>query len=74
VSCSAPGRLRAQSSDPEEAAVPLQETWRRARTHRVTLTLTPKRADGGDLLISAALAEASGAGFDPGDVSGWVGR
>lgn len=41
---------------------------------RVTVALTPKRADGGDLLISAAPAAASGAGFDPGDVSGWVGR
>ena len=46
----------------------------RASTHRVTVTLTPKRADGSDLLISAAPAAASGAGFDTGDVSGWVGR
>jgi hypothetical protein len=49
------------------------EAWR-ASMHRVTVALTPKRADGGDLLISAAPAAASGAGFDPGDASGWVGR
>lgn len=28
----------------------------RGRTHRVTVTLTPKRADGGDLLIAAQAA------------------
>jgi hypothetical protein len=39
------------------------------RTHRVTVTLTPKRPDGTDLLIASA-----DAGFGPGDVSGHVGR
>ncbi|WP_432523004.1 trypco2 family protein [Kineococcus sp. SYSU DK006] len=29
----------------------------RTGTHRVTVTLTPKRADGGDLLISGAAGE-----------------
>ena len=42
----------------------------RGRTNRVKVTLTPKRPDGGDLLISAAPGEA----LSPGDVSGHVGR
>lgn len=42
----------------------------RTSTHRVTLTLTPKRPGGGDLLICAAAVED----FGPGDVSGRVGR
>jgi len=40
------------------------------RSHRVKVTLIPKRADGGDLLIAAAADEA----LAPGDVSGHVGR
>jgi hypothetical protein len=46
----------------------------RSRTHRVKVALTPQRPGGGDLLISAAPAAASGEAFDPGDASGWVGR
>jgi hypothetical protein len=42
----------------------------RGRTHRVKLTLTPKRPDGADLLIAAAVDEALAAG----DVSRHVGR
>ena len=42
----------------------------RGRTHRVTVTLTPKRLDGADLLISAASDEA----LTPGDVSAHVGQ
>jgi Trypsin-co-occurring domain 2 len=34
----------------------------RARTHRVAVTLTPKRADGGDLLISDASGSLVGRG------------
>jgi len=41
----------------------------RARTHRVKVTLTPKRADGGDLLVSA-----DPDGDHPDDVSGHIGR
>jgi Trypsin-co-occurring domain 2 len=40
----------------------------RGRTHRVKLTLHPKDASGGDLLISAASP------LEPGDVSGHIGR
>ncbi|MFJ8432109.1 trypco2 family protein [Kitasatospora sp. NPDC094019] len=40
----------------------------RGRTHRVSLTLTPKRADGGDLLVSSARERPDG----PGDVSGRI--
>jgi len=39
------------------------------RTHRVKVTLTPKRSDGTDLLIASA-----DVGFGPGDVSEHVGR
>jgi hypothetical protein len=42
----------------------------RGRTHRVTVTLTPRRPDGGDLLIAAEPDGRAG----PGDVSGHVGR
>jgi Trypsin-co-occurring domain 2 len=42
----------------------------RGRTDRVKVTLTPKRLDGGDLLISAAAEGPAG----PGDVSGHIGR
>ncbi|MEV0610963.1 trypco2 family protein [Polymorphospora rubra] len=42
----------------------------RGRTHRVMVTLTPKAADGGDLLISAQPGDS----FGPGDVSGHIGR
>src|SRR6266508_2765905 len=42
----------------------------RGRTHRVMVTLTPKRPDGGDLLIAAEPDGPAG----PGDVSGHVGR
>ncbi|HEV8165091.1 MAG TPA: trypco2 family protein [Actinomycetota bacterium] len=42
----------------------------RGRTHRVKVTLTPKRRDGGDLLITADAEGPAG----PGDVSGHVGR
>ncbi|MFF2618300.1 trypco2 family protein [Kitasatospora sp. NPDC058046] len=40
----------------------------RARTHRVSFTLTPKRADGGDLLVSSAGERPVG----PGDTSGRI--
>jgi hypothetical protein len=42
----------------------------RGSTHRVTVTLNPKRPDGGDLLIAAEPNGPAG----PGDVSGHVGR
>lgn len=42
----------------------------RGRTHRVKVTLTPKRADGGDLLIAAEANGPAGSG----DVSGHLGR
>jgi hypothetical protein len=42
----------------------------RGSTHRVTVTLTPKRPGGGDLLISAG----SQASLQPGDVSTHQGR
>lgn len=42
----------------------------RGRTQRVTLTLTPRRAGGGDLLVSDTAERAAG----PGDLSGHVGR
>jgi len=42
----------------------------RGRTHRVMVTLTPKRPDGGDVLISGEADQAPG----PGDISGHVGR
>ncbi|MGH3623849.1 MAG: trypco2 family protein, partial [Sciscionella sp.] len=42
----------------------------RGRTHKVRVTLTPKNADGTDVLI----AGEAGAGFGPGDVSGHLGR
>jgi hypothetical protein len=42
----------------------------RGRTHRVTVTLTPKRRDGDDLLIAA---EPDGRA-EPEDVSGHIGR
>ena len=41
-----------------------------ARSHRVKVTLTPKRADGADLLIS----EATRGSFGPGDLSEHIGR
>jgi Trypsin-co-occurring domain 2 len=41
----------------------------RGRTHRVKVTLTPKRSDGSDWQVAG-----SGAGFGPGDVSARVGR
>ncbi|HEY3605863.1 MAG TPA: trypco2 family protein [Pseudonocardiaceae bacterium] len=41
----------------------------RARTHRVTVSLTPRRAGGGDLLVSTS-ARSDG----PGDVSEHLGR
>jgi hypothetical protein len=37
-------------------------------THRVKVSLTPKAADGGDLLIRASESRPSG----PGDVSGHI--
>jgi hypothetical protein len=40
----------------------------RSRTHRVSLTLTPRNGDGGDLLISGSAERTTG----PGDVSGRV--
>ncbi|MFI7359888.1 trypco2 family protein [Streptomyces avidinii] len=40
----------------------------RGRTHRVSFTLTPKRSDGGDLLVSSAQDRPDG----PGDVSGRI--
>lgn len=42
----------------------------RGRTHRVTVTLTPKQPDGGDLLISGQVDRAAG----PGSVGGHIGR
>ncbi|HET8681205.1 MAG TPA: trypco2 family protein [Micromonosporaceae bacterium] len=42
----------------------------RGRTHRVTITLTPKRRDGSDLLVAADPHGPAG----PGDVSGHQGR
>jgi Trypsin-co-occurring domain 2 len=42
----------------------------RGRTHRVKVTLSPKRADGGDLLISGGGSRAVG----PGPVEGHIGR
>ena len=42
----------------------------RGRTHRVMVTLTPKRGDGGDLLISAHTGGSAG----PGDVADHLGR
>ena len=42
----------------------------RGRTHTVSVTLTPKRRDGGDLLIGAEADTPAG----PGDVSGHLGR
>jgi hypothetical protein len=41
----------------------------RGRTHRVKVTLTPKRPDGKDLLIADVPGPAG-----PGDVSGHIGR
>ncbi|AEM88594.1 trypco2 family protein [Streptomyces violaceusniger] len=40
----------------------------RGRTHRVTLTLTPQRPDGSDLLVHGAPSRQQG----PGDVSGRI--
>ncbi|MFC9951764.1 trypco2 family protein [Streptomyces prasinus] len=40
----------------------------RGRTHRVSFTLTPRSAHGGDLLVSGDLGRASG----PGDASGRI--
>ncbi|MFD8892724.1 trypco2 family protein [Streptomyces sp. NPDC059566] len=40
----------------------------RGRTHRVSFTLTPKRPDGGDLLVSSTQDRPEG----PGDVSGRI--
>ncbi|MFG2697231.1 trypco2 family protein [Kitasatospora sp. NPDC048407] len=40
----------------------------RGRTHRVSLTLTPKRPDGGDLLVSSAQERPDG----PGDTTGRI--
>jgi Trypsin-co-occurring domain 2 len=42
----------------------------RGRTHTVRVTLTPKNATGGDLLISDTTTDGTG----PGDVSGHLGR
>jgi len=42
----------------------------RGRTHRVTVSLTPKQRDGGDLLITADVPGPTG----PGDTSGHLGR
>jgi hypothetical protein len=42
----------------------------RSRTHRVTLSLTPRRVDGGDLLV----AGDNGRPVGPGDVSDHIGR
>jgi len=42
----------------------------RARTHRVTVTLTPKRPDGGDLLISGEPGQL----LVPPEAGGHVGR
>jgi NTP-dependent ternary system trypsin peptidase co-occuring protein len=42
----------------------------RGRTHKVKLTLTPKRPGGGDLLVAGDQARPAG----PGDVSGHVER
>jgi hypothetical protein len=42
----------------------------RGRTHRVKVTLTPKDADGGDLLISAGPRQR----LEPGEASGHLGR
>jgi hypothetical protein len=52
------------------ASAELQAGVSRGRTHKVKVTLTPKGADGRDLLIAAAGAEPVG----PGDVSGHLGR
>ncbi|MFE3121858.1 trypco2 family protein [Streptomyces hydrogenans] len=40
----------------------------RGRTHRVSFTLTPRNAQGGDLLVSGSLDRLAG----PGDVSGRI--
>lgn len=42
----------------------------RGRTHKVKVTLTPKNADGTDVLV----AGEAGTGFGPGNVSGHLGR
>jgi hypothetical protein len=42
----------------------------RGRTHRVMITVTPKRPDGGDLFIAGKPDGTGG----PGDLSGHVGR
>ncbi|WP_141579360.1 trypco2 family protein [Actinomadura sp. WMMA1423] len=42
----------------------------RGRTHRVKVALTPKRADGGDLLIAGGVDRPAG----PGPVEGHIGR
>jgi hypothetical protein len=42
----------------------------RGRTHRVSMTLTPRRADGGELLVSGDRERPEG----PGDVSRRIGR
>jgi NTP-dependent ternary system trypsin peptidase co-occuring protein len=42
----------------------------RGRTHKVKVTLTPKRPDGGDLLIKDETGTVEG----PGEVSGRIGR
>lgn len=51
------------SADAEAGA-----SW--ARTHRVTMTLTPRHADGSDLLVAGSRPRPVG----PGDVSEHVGR
>ncbi|GAA2140992.1 hypothetical protein GCM10009760_24730 [Kitasatospora kazusensis] len=40
----------------------------RGRTHRVSFTLTPRSADGGDLLVSGATRRPAG----PGDTAGRI--
>jgi hypothetical protein len=52
------------------AAAEVEAGVSRGRTHKVKVTLTPKGADGGDLLIAAKAQGSAG----PGDVSGHIGR
>lgn len=42
----------------------------RGRTHRVKVSLTPKRGDGGDLLVAGSAGRPTG----PGPVEGRIGR
>ncbi|MBD0675156.1 trypco2 family protein [Streptomyces sp. CBMA156] len=42
----------------------------RARTHRVSFTLTPRRPDGGDLLVSSTVPVPEGPGDSTGRIDG----